>query len=338
MAGIELKDVSFAYGHNQVIDGLSLRIPNGERHAILGASGAGKTTLLNLLSGLLQPDSGEILFDGQDVQNMRPGERSLSQVFQFPVLYESLTVHENMLFALRNRGELDEESEAHVLEVVRDLGLTESLAKKPAALDLYQKQLVAVAKAIVRTDTQLVLLDEPLTAVDPKRKWQMRQVLKRVQQSLDLTMIYVTHDQTEAMAFADRVSILTTEGIVQTGSPEELYQQPATPFVGHFVGSPGMNFVPGSVVAAPEQVVGFREDWASLSAQNLSSADLNGTVVDVRLSHSIDSEHVGLVYIETGDGEIVVKGPAVAVGQEVGVRLARVARYEDDRLVSVDDR
>lgn len=338
MSAIELKHLTFGYGADPIISDLSLQIADGERHAILGASGAGKTTLLNLLSGLLTPDSGHILFDGESVERLSPGARQLTQVFQFPVLYESLSVRENLLFALRNSGQLNAAGEAHVLEIVRELDLESCLDAKPRNLDLYQKQLVAVAKAIVRTDTRLVLLDEPLTAVDPKRKWQMRQVITRVQQKFGLTMIYVTHDQTEAMAFADRVSVLTQEGIAQTGSPGELYASPASPFVGHFVGSPGMNFLPGECFQSQAPLVGFRADWAKLTGPCAADCDVRGLVREVRLSRTSAGKGVGLIFIETPSGEIVVQGVECAVGAEVGVFVRRLAFYSEDRLEQVLDR
>ncbi|MDG2277317.1 MAG: ABC transporter ATP-binding protein [Pseudomonadales bacterium] len=350
MAAIELANVSFGYPSDpsvRVIDGLSLSIADGERHAILGASGAGKTTLLNLLSGIFQPDEGQILFDGENVQGIGPGARSLTQVFQFPVLYESLSVYENLIFALKNRGEFDAEASKRVTEIVGELGLQESLERKPGQLDLYQKQLVAMAKAIVRSNTRLVLLDEPLTAVDPIRKWQMRRVLRRIQSRFGMTMVYVTHDQTEAMAFAEKISVLTTEGIAQTGTPDELYERPETPFVGHFVGSPGMNFLPVEALARDGLVgngttmIGFRQDWALIEAVGGRPKDLfdvTGIVRDVRLTHTYAGLEVGLIHLETSDGEIVVAGGKLDIGSEAGIRIHKVVRYEDGRLEATDDR
>ncbi|NKB99809.1 MAG: ATP-binding cassette domain-containing protein [Pseudomonadales bacterium] len=348
MASIELIDVSFSYPSAgpdvRVIDNLSLAIEDGERHAILGASGAGKTTLLNLLSGILQPDQGQILFDGETVQGVSTGDRSLTQVFQFPVLYESLSVHDNLIFALKNRGEFDADAALRVNEIVSELGLEGSLESKPGQLDLYQKQLVAVAKVIVRSNTRLVLLDEPLTAVDPTRKWQMRRILRRIQARFGLTMVYVTHDQTEAMSFAEKISVLTVDGIAQTGTPDELYEKPETPFVGHFVGSPGMNFLPATTLAGEEidresgAVIGFRQDWASIRSASDEAADVTGVVRDVRLTHTEAGQEVGLIYIETKDNEIVVAGGGHDIGVEVRVRIHKVARYVAGRLEAIDDR
>lgn len=333
MAKIELQNVTFAYESGQnVLTGLTLTIADGERHAILGASGAGKTTLLNLLSGLLRPTDGRILFDGEDVTEQPAAARTLTQVFQFPVLYEALTVQENLEFALNNHKELNEDASARIEEITTELGLVDCLKRKPKSLSLYEKQLVAVAKAIVRIRTRLVLLDEPLTAVDPKRKWQMRQVLRRIQEKYGLTMIYVTHDQTEAMAFAERVSLLTTTGLVQTGSPEDLYNRPATPFVGHFVGSPGMNFVPGALVGREGSLIGFRAGWASVVAAETAVKDLsiNGRVAAFRVMPG-----GGVAYVETEHGELCVDASECEIGATVGIDLNRYATFIDDRLEEI---
>ena len=329
MASLTLDGVSFSYEPGKpILEDLSLSVADGERHAILGASGAGKTTLLNVLSGLLTPTSGRILFDTDDVTHEPAAARSLTQVFQFPVLYEALSVQANLEFALRNHGDFDAEASDRIGEIVTELGLLDALGKKPKQLSLYEKQLVAVAKAIARTNTRLVLLDEPLTAVDPKRKWQMRQVLRRIQEKFKLTMIYVTHDQTEAMAFADRVSLLTTEGIAQTGTPQELYEAPATRFVGYFVGSPGMNFVPGTAIGRDE-AVGFRPNWAQIGEAG-DGPSLEGTINAFR-----PMPEGGIAYIQTDYGEIAVIADDCKAGQVVKVQLPRFACFVDDRLTSV---
>ena len=226
MARIILSDVGFRYPNatQDTLSGLNLDIANGEAHALLGASGAGKTTLLNVLSGLLTPTSGQLLLDGRDVSQLAGRARNVAQVFQFPVLYPSLTVAENLAFPLRTRGADAAKIRDRVDYLCDELSISELRDRKPRALSLFEKQLVAVGKALVLEDVSLVLLDEPLTAVQPKIKWQLRQTLRKVQRDLGVTMIYVTHDQTEALTFADRVSILTDGGILQTGTPAEVYQ------------------------------------------------------------------------------------------------------------------
>ena len=209
MAKISLDDLSFSYpgAQTETLSKLNLSIANGEAHALLGASGAGKTTLLNILSGLLVPTGGALRFDDLDVSHQQGRERNVAQVFQFPVLYESLSVADNLAFPLKTRKMQPEAIKQRLDYICSELGLNDLRKAKPAGLSLFQKQLVAVGKALVRPDVSMVLLDEPLTAVEPRIKWRLRQTLRRVQADLKVTMIYVTHDQTEALTFADRVSV-----------------------------------------------------------------------------------------------------------------------------------
>ena len=324
MARIILSDVGFRYPNatQDTLSGLNLDIANGEAHALLGASGAGKTTLLNVLSGLLTPTSGQLLLDGRDVSQLAGRARNVAQVFQFPVLYPSLTVAENLAFPLRTRGADAAKIRDRVDYLCDELSISELRDRKPRALSLFEKQLVAVGKALVLEDVSLVLLDEPLTAVQPKIKWQLRQTLRKVQRDLGVTMIYVTHDQTEALTFADRVSILTDGGILQTGTPAEVYQAPEHEFVGHFVGSPGMNFLPNSAlgVSAGERL-GFRPEWAVLD----DNGPVQGVVTRTLIQGTRDSEPYGLVTLETEYGELLVRG---ATNRRVGDNTAlRVHRY-----------
>jgi glycerol transport system ATP-binding protein len=260
---------------------LDLVIGRGEAHALLGGSGAGKTTLLNLLSGLLTPTRGRILFDGRDVAALPARHRNVAQVFQFPVLYESMPVADILAFPLRNRGWSGRDARRRALEIAERLELTPLLDRRARSLSLFQKQLVSIGRALARPDVALVLLDEPLTAVEPALKWQLRQVIKAIQSEQGATMIYVTHDQTEALTFADRISVMYEGRIIQTDSPKTLYEAPDHEHVAHFIGSPGMNLLPGTVAdgaywlagerlrAAPgiapgPCVVGFRPEWAVL--------------------------------------------------------------------------
>lgn len=324
MARISLENIGFRYpgATEDTLDRLNLEIANGEAHALLGASGSGKTTLLNLLSGLLSPTAGKLLFDGQDVSQLAGRTRNVAQVFQFPVLYESLSVAENLAFPLKTRGAVAAQVKDRVDYICNELGISELRGHKPNTLSLFEKQLVAVGKALVREDLSLVLLDEPLTAVEPRIKWRLRQTLRKVQEGLGVTMIYVTHDQTEALTFADRVSILTAGGILQTGTPAEIYQAPGHEFVGHFVGSPGMNFVPNSALnVSMGDRLGFRPEWAVLD----DSGPVQGVVTRTRVQRTHDSIPYGLVTLATEHGELSVRG---AIDIEVGTNTAlRVRRY-----------
>ncbi len=251
MARIALDGITFAYSPNApVLDDFALDIATGEAHALLGPSGCGKSTLLNLLSGLLRPQRGRVLFDGVDVTRRAPSNRNIAQVFQFPVLYPALSVRRNLEFPLVNRGAAPATIRARVETVAALLGLAGILERKPRSLSSYDKQKVALARALVRTDVAAVLLDEPLTAVEPAAKWRLRRALKDVQRELGLTMVYVTHDQLEALTFAERVTVLDRGRVLQTGTPEALVNDPAHTFVARFIGNPGMNLLP-VVVAMP---------------------------------------------------------------------------------------
>ena len=337
MAQVTLENVGFRYpgAAENVLSGLHLNIENGEAHALLGPSGAGKTTLLNLLSGLISPTEGNLLFDGRDVSRLAGHARNVAQVFQFPVLYESLTVAENLAFPLKTRGACNAEVAERVDYVACELSISELRGRKPGTLSLYEKQLVAVGKALVRADVSLVLLDEPLTAVEPRVKWQLRQTLRKVQEDLNVTMIYVTHDQTEALTFADRVSILTTDGILQTGTPQEVYQAPVHEFVGHFVGSPGMNFVPNSALdVAFGERLGFRPEWAVLD----DSGPVQGVVTRTRIQGTRAGESFGVVTLATEHGELSVRGAAnVELGQKTALRVHRYIAFEDKVSVGEGD-
>ena len=324
MAQITLENIGFRYpgAAQNTLSELHLDIAHGEAHALLGASGAGKTTLLNLLSGLFAPTAGKLLFDGLDVSRLAGRERNVAQVFQFPVLYDSLTVAENLAFPLRTRGVNTAETTDRVDFICSQLAISELLGRQANTLSLFEKQLVAVGKALVREDVSLILLDEPLTAVEPKIKWRLRQTLRKAQEDTGVTMIYVTHDQTEALTFADRVSVLTAGGILQTGTPAEIYEAPGHEFVGHFVGSPGMNFVPNSAIGITMgERLGFRPEWAVID----NSGPVKGVVTRTRVQGTRDNAPYGLVMLATEYGELSVRS---AANLEVGTRTAlRVRRY-----------
>ncbi len=217
---------------------------DGGAYALLGPSGCGKTTLLNIISGLLTPSKGRVLFDGKDITTLPPEKRNIAQVFQFPVLYDTMTVFDNLAFPLKNRGFNREDTRTRVLEVAKILDLTDSLNKKAARLSADAKQKISLGRGLVRKDVAAILFDEPLTVIDPHLKWQLRGKLKEVHEQSKLTFIYVTHDQVEALTFADKVIVMYEGAIVQIGTPQELFEHPSHKFVGYFIGSPGMNFVP----------------------------------------------------------------------------------------------
>ena len=220
---------------------------DGAAYALLGPSGCGKTTLLNIISGLLKPSSGKILFDDFDVTDNDTSTRNIAQVFQFPVVYDTMTVKENLAFPLKNRGLDADYIEKRVSEIAKMISLDDILDKKTNGLTADVKQKISLGRGLVREDVNAILFDEPLTVIDAKMKWELRTQLKAIHQKLGHTMIYVTHDQTEALTFADKVIVMSDGEVVQIGTPTELFEKPEHTFVGYFIGSPGMNIIPAKV-------------------------------------------------------------------------------------------
>jgi glycerol transport system ATP-binding protein len=249
MARIELNEIAHSYKKNPKEDSdyalkhIHNEWEDGGAYALLGPSGCGKTTLLNVVSGLLTPSQGRVLYDGKDVTDLPPEKRNIAQVFQFPVLYDTMSVFNNLAFPLRNRGVEESEVKKRVLEVAEILDLTPFLSKRAAGLAADAKQKISLGRGLVRSDVAAILFDEPLTVIDPHLKWHLRRKLKEVHEQLKLTLIYVTHDQVEALTFADQVLVMYEGELVQIGTPQELFENPKHKFVGFFIGSPGMNFL-----------------------------------------------------------------------------------------------
>lgn len=218
----------------------------GGAYALLGPSGCGKSTMLNIISGLLAPSEGEVLFDGKRVNDLSPRERNIAQVFQFPVVYDSMTVFDNLAFPLRNSRVPKDRIRQRVEEIAGVLELEHLLRRKARNLTADEKQKVSMGRGLVREDVSAILFDEPLTVIDPQLKWKLRRKLKQIHEQFDITMIYVTHDQLEASTFADKIAVMYEGRIVQFGTPTELFENPNHTFVGFFIGSPGMNLMPVS--------------------------------------------------------------------------------------------
>jgi glycerol transport system ATP-binding protein len=262
MARIDLVDLAHSYGGNDApLDSFALKPVTmtwrqGGAYALLGPSGCGKTTLLNLISGIITPSRGKIQFDNVDVTPLSTQKRNIAQVFQFPVIYDTMTVGQNLAFPLKNRGVAKSEIDKRVAEIAHLLDLTPHLNRKATRLTADAKQKISLGRGLVRSDVAAVLFDEPLTVIDPELKWQLRSKLKALHRELDLTMIYVTHDQTEALTFADTVVVMHDGRVVQSGTPAELFEKPAHTFVGYFIGSPGMNIVPAEVKGREARIGG----------------------------------------------------------------------------------
>lgn len=216
---------------------------DGGAYALLGPSGCGKTTMLNIISGLVKPTEGRVLFGAQDVTDVPTERRNIAQVFQFPVLYDTMTVRENLAFPLKARRVDAARIRQRVDEVADLLDLGRYLDQPATHLGAGEKQKISLGRGLVRSDVSAILFDEPLTIVDPQVKFELRRKLKEIHARYRTTLVYVTHDQTEALTFADRVVVMNEGEIVQDGRPEDLFERPAHTFVGHFIGSPGMNFL-----------------------------------------------------------------------------------------------
>ncbi len=253
MSRIALKNLRHSYLPNPdgeddfALKKIDLTWDDGGAYALLGPSGCGKSTLLNIISGLIAPTEGQVLFDDEDVTDLPPDRRNIAQVFQFPVIYDTMSVYDNLAFPLRNRGRDAETIHQRVTDVAEMLELTTLLSVRAANLGPDTKQKISMGRGLVRQDVNVIMFDEPLTVIDPHLKWRLRSKLKELHQRVNTTMIYVTHDQTEALTFADQVVVMDHGVIVQTGTPVELFERPAHTFVGHFIGSPGMNVLPCEV-------------------------------------------------------------------------------------------
>ena len=250
MARIELKAIAHSYKPSpQGPEDYALRPldhvwEDSAAYALLGPSGCGKTTLLNIISGLLTPSKGRVLFGGKDVTDVQTKERNIAQVFQFPVIYDTMTVYDNLAFPLRNRGFGEAQVRSRVHEVAEMLELGSVLKRGAKGLTADAKQAISLGRGLVRSDVAAILFDEPLTVIDPHLKWLLRRKLKQIHEQFKLTQVYVTHDQNEALTFADKVAVMQQGEVLQLGTPQDLFESPAHTFVGHFIGSPGMNFLP----------------------------------------------------------------------------------------------
>ena len=261
MARITLDGVAHSYQPDSVPVEYALKPidhvwRDGRAYALLGPSGCGKTTLLNIISGLVIPSQGRLLFDDKDVTRLPTEQRNIAQVFQFPVIYDTMTVAQNLAFPLKNRG-LDRAAiRARVGEIAKLLDLTQDLGRPARGLTADVKQKISLGRGLVRSDVAAVLFDEPLTVIDPALKWELRSKLKAVHRALDVLMIYVTHDQIEALTFADEVVVMKDGRVLQMATPAELFEQPEHTFVGYFIGSPGMNLIEAEVAGAEARVAG----------------------------------------------------------------------------------
>lgn len=354
MAKISFHELAHAYvpepskPEHWALKPMTLTLDDGGAYALLGPSGCGKTTLLNLISGLLIPTKGRIEFDDVDVTHKTPEERNIAQVFQFPVIYDTMTVFDNLAFPLRNRG-VDETTVAkRVEEIAGMLDLSGTLRNRASGLTADGKQKISLGRGLVRSDVNVIMFDEPLTVIDPHLKWELRSKLKELHLRIRRTMIYVTHDQTEALTFADKVVVMNDGQVVQIGTPVELFERPHHTFVGHFIGSPGMNliacevcdgraFVNGTEIAtenaskylggAQTLQVGIRPEFVTFATEGLP----------VQVTKVADAGRFNIVSAQAGDQplKILVRQGGVIPSDNAKVTFdaSRARIYADGWLV-----
>jgi multiple sugar transport system ATP-binding protein len=253
MAFLEIKNVKKRYGGTDVLKGIDIAIEQGDFLVLVGPSGCGKSTLLNLIAGLDQLTEGEIWINGVMVNALHPSKRDIAMVFQSYALYPSMTVAENVAFGLEMRGVPKPEREAAVTDVAKTLQIEHLLKRKPSQLSGGQRQRVAMGRALVRKPL-VFLFDEPLSNLDAKLRVEMRTEIKRLHQNLGATIVYVTHDQIEAMTLATQIAVMNAGEIQQLGSPKEVYNRPTNTFVASFMGSPSMNMIPATLANGGVQI------------------------------------------------------------------------------------
>jgi ABC-type sugar transport system ATPase subunit len=338
MAELKLTDIKKSYGAATIIHGVDLAIADGEFVVFVGPSGCGKSTLLRIIAGLEQVSGGDIRIDGQSVTNVPASDRGLAMVFQSYALYPHMSVYKNMAFALENMSLSRSEIDQRVRRAAQMLQLTDYLDRKPKALSGGQRQRVAIGRAIVR-DPKIFLFDEPLSNLDAELRVATRKELAALHGEIGGTMIYVTHDQVEAMTLADRIVVLRAGRIEQVGTPLEVYNHPANLFVAGFIGSPRMNLLPARVAGSGQVTIG--NDTRSIplpsTGQTASGA---GITLGARPEHIdvVDETQADLIItvnlVEQLGGETYLYGSAPGL-PELTVRQDGQARYDRNQRVGL---
>lgn len=352
MHSVEIRNLDLQFASVRVLQDLNLAVAKGEFLVLLGSSGCGKSTLLNCIAGLLEPTSGQIHINGRNVTWDEPSQRGIGMVFQSYALYPQMSVEGNLGFGLRNAGVPRKEVASRIRRTAEVLQIEPLLKRKPAALSGGQRQRVAIGRALVR-DVDVFLFDEPLSNLDAKLRAGLRVEIKRLHQQLGNTMIYVTHDQVEAMTLADRIAILKGGQIMQLGTPDEVYHRPQNRYVADFIGSPSMNFIEGNrlgrqfvagelviplddyefrntTLPDAEAILGIRPEHIMTGDQ---VAGMNTTaVVRVDLVEPMGSDT--LVHARLGDIPIHVR-----MGDHAGIRQGeRLPIAIDTRRISLFDK
>ena len=356
MGHIRLQDIRKSFGGLDVLKGIDLEINEGEFVVFVGPSGCGKSTLLRQISGLDRPSAGRIEIDGRDVTTVGAADRGLAMVFQSYALYPHMTVYKNMAFGLRVKGENKDQIDQHVRQAAKSLGIDKYLNRYPKELSGGQRQRVAIGRAIVR-NPKLFLFDEPLSNLDAALRAKTRIELARLQRQLDATVVYVTHDQVEAMTLGDKIVVLNEGRVQQVGTPLSLYHQPINRFVATFIGSPTINLLPAKVLetsleGAKVELKNGTQFWVSVDCSNVAVGE--SVEVGLRAEHCsvlhpsevvtakqasfhaeiVLVEHLGeanLLYLKTDDEQyLVVKGDgnaSVDIGDSVMIQASPDSFY-----------
>ena len=298
MAKITFTDIGQSYDKNPdqetwALKPISMELESGKSYALVGPSGCGKTTILNIISGIVTPYQGQIAFDGVDITKLPTAKRNVALVFQFPTIYKSMTVEENLAFPLVCRKWEATKIKARVGEIAEQIGISHKLNRSANKLGADEKQLISLGRGLVRDDVTALLMDEPLTVIDPQLKFELRKRIKQIIAGKDITVVYVTHDQYEAMTFADELLVMSLGKLVQRGTPEDLFERPNSKYVGNFIGSPAMNFFKAEVVDGLAKI----GDYSLAVSPDLKKHS------DRHLEFGIRPEHIT---VHDGTGENVV--------------------------------
>ncbi|GAA5159083.1 ABC transporter ATP-binding protein [Ornithinimicrobium tianjinense] len=368
MATLTLENVAQTYNPGEdpdrwALKPLELTLESGRTYALVGPSGCGKTTLLNILSGLVTPSHGRVTFDGVDVTSTPTRLRNIAQVFQFPVIYRSMTVRDNLAFPLECRGWPRSRIEERVRAVAEALGLADGLDVPASRLSADEKQLISLGRGLVRDDVAAVLMDEPLTVIDPQLKLSLRRKIRQLSDEFAPTVIYVTHDQYEAMTFAQELLVMSEGRLIQRGTPEQLFESPSSTFVGWFVGSPSMNFLRGTlergaarvgehlidlawsppVPHGSEVTVGIRPEYIRIVDGGSHPGDASETSVHGRLVAVQDHGESRVCEIQVREQQVAVKVrrevhvPKVGSFVDLGLPRSKCLPYVEGRLATCGD-
>lgn len=342
---VEINNLVKRFDELVAVDDVSLTVKDGEFVTLVGPSGCGKTTTLRCIAGLEQPTNGTVKFGGKDVTSKSPQDRDIAFVFQDYALYPHMTAYENISFALERAGMSDEQIDTKITDAAQMLGIEEHLDKQPSNLSGGQQQRVALGRSIVR-DPDIFLLDEPLSNLDAKLRVQMRAELQEIHQELESTIIYVTHDQEEAMTMSDRVTILNDGHLQQIDPPEYVYSQPANQFVAGFIGSPSMNFLPCEYASDALKVGAFELESPPVDVSEATTlgirpeditlgrpgkGQINGTVRVFEQAGAFNIVHVDA---EQLNEELLVQAPGsqyLESGESIGISI------DDERIHLFDE-